>query len=111
MTIGSPRRFFSNSRGRVTGRREASAGVWMFGCALICDSASRLSVGVENGVVDEAGAAHAGRDGDEHLAVDARHGGEVVRADELEVVGLDAAPAHRGERGGAQDLGVALAGA
>ena len=35
MTMGSPRRFFSNSRGRVIGRREASAGVWMFGCALM----------------------------------------------------------------------------
>src|SRR4051812_50013634 len=101
MTIGSPRRFFSNSRGRVTGRREASAGVWMFGCALICDSASRLSVGVENGVVDEAGAAPAGRDGGEHLAVDARHGGGGGRAGEVEGVGRDAAPPPPGEGGGA----------
>jgi hypothetical protein len=35
MTIGSPRRFFSKSRGRVIGRRDASAGAWMFGWALM----------------------------------------------------------------------------
>ena len=70
MTIGSPRRFFSSSRGRVIGRREASAGGWMFGCALMGESASRLSVGIEDGVVDETGGADAGGDGDEDLAVD-----------------------------------------
>ena len=80
MTIGSPRRFFSNSRGRVIGRREASAGGWMFGCALIGESASRLSIGIEDGVVDETGGADAGRHGDEDLAVDARDRRQVVGA-------------------------------
>ena len=74
MTIGSPRRFFSNSRGRVIGRREASAGVWMFGCALMATQPPGCPLALRIGVVDETGAAHAGRDGDEHCAVDARHG-------------------------------------
>ena len=74
MTIGSPRRFFSNSRGRVIGRREASAGVWMFGCALMATQPPGCPLALRMRVVDETGAAHAGGDGDEHLAVDARDG-------------------------------------
>ena len=103
MTIGSPRRFFSNSRGRVIGRREASAGVWMFGCALMatqppgCPLALRIVLSMRRVVPTLAATATS-------TSPSTRATGERSSGcDELEVVGLDAAPAHRGQRGGAQD--------
>ena len=102
MTIGSPRRFFSSSRGRVIGRREASAGGWMFGCALIanqppgCPLALRIVLSMRR--VAPTRAATATRTSPSTRG----HRREVVGAHELEVLGLDAVPAHGGQRGGAQ---------
>src|SRR5919201_5867204 len=46
MTIGSPRRFISASRGSVMGSRDASAGTWTLGCVDMVVLLS-LSAGVD----------------------------------------------------------------